>query len=56
MNMLEIVGASTLIIGGGFLGLALYYDICKTTENIHRKVIKRKQLKNRKSNIFQNVA
>ena len=53
-QLLEVVGASVLLIGGFIVIYAALYDLCHIMDKSKVKRIKRKELKQRKERVFKN--
>ena len=53
-QLLEVVGASVVSIGGFIVIYAWLYDLCHIMDKYKAKRIKRKELKQRKERLFKN--
>ena len=53
-QLLEVVGASVILIGGFIVMYAGLYDLCNIMDKSKAKRIKRKELKQRKERLFKN--
>ena len=53
-QLLEVVGASVVLIGGFIVIYAGLYDLCHIMDKYKTKRIKRKELKQRKERLFKN--
>ena len=53
-QLLEVVGASVILMAGFFITYAGLYDLCHILDKSKAKRIKRKELKQRKERLFRN--
>ena len=53
-QLLEVVGASVILIGGFFITYAGLYDLCHIMDKYKAKRIKRKELRQRREKLFKN--
>ena len=53
-QLLEVVGASVILIGGFIVMYAGLYDLCHIMDKYKDKRIKRRELKQRKERLFKN--
>ena len=53
-QLLEVIGASVVSIGGFIVIYAGLYDLCHIMDKYKTKRIKRKELKQRKERLFKN--
>ena len=53
-QLLEVIGASVISIGGFIIIYAGLYDLCHIMDKSRAKRIKRKELKQRKERLFKN--
>ena len=53
-QLLEVVGASVISIGGFIVIYAALYDLCHMLDKYKTKKNKRKELKQRKERLFKN--
>ena len=53
-QLLEVVGASVLLIGGFIVIYAGLYDLCHIMDKAKAKRIKRRELRQRKERLFKN--
>lgn len=53
-QLLEVVGASVLLIGGFIVIYAGLYDLCHMLDKSKAKRIKRRELKQRRERLFRN--
>ena len=53
-QLLEVVGASVLLIGGFIVIYAGLYDLCHIMDKSKAKRIKRRELKQRRERLFKN--
>ena len=53
-QLLEIIGASVILIGGFLMFNVGLYDLCHIMDKSKAKRIKRRELKQRKERLFKN--
>ena len=53
-QLLEIIGASVILIGGFFVTYAGLYDLCHIMDKSKARRIKQRQLRQRKERLFKN--
>ena len=53
-QLLEVVGASVILIGGFFVIYAGLYDLCHIMDKFKARRIKQRQLRQRKERLFKN--
>ena len=53
-QLLEVIGASVISIGGFIVIYAGLYDLCHIMDKSRAKRIKRKELKQRRERLFKN--
>ena len=53
-QLLEVVGASVILISGFFIVYAGLYDLCQIMDKSKARRIKQRQLKQRKERLFKN--
>ena len=53
-QLLEVIGASVVSIGGFIVMYAGLYDLCHMLDKFKAKRIKRKELRQRKERLFKN--
>ena len=53
-QLLEVIGASVVSIGGFIVVYAALYDLCHMLDKSKAKRIKRKELRQRKERLFKN--
>ena len=53
-QLLEVVGASVILIGGFIVIYAGLYDLCHIMDKSKAKRIKRKELRQRRERLFKN--
>ena len=53
-QLLEVIGASVISIGGFIVIYAGLYDLCHIMDKSRAKRIKRKELKQRRERLFRN--
>ena len=53
-QLLEVVGASVILIGGFFVSYAVLYDLCHIMDKSKARRIKQRELRQRKERLFKN--
>ena len=53
-QLLEVVGASVILIGGFFIVFAGLYDLCQIMDMFKARRIKQRELRQRKERLFKN--